>query len=778
MLKLEKWFVNSFDNKPPLVRELLKYWTEVKGYGKHGIKFNCNWGRRSGDMWTSSFNSMINLCISKFIFGDGLFIAKGDDGFLGVDSDLSIEEISSKYLELGMIVKIKEISHISELSYCSGSFYPTARGWKWGVNPFRILAKFGVNYHHHPKKNLKSLLKGTVISMLPISGHVPLLSELFNTLKDSDVKAILPKDEPWKTSSSQVDELTPEAVDYFLLKYGWTLDDYLNISRQLSALTLDDFPIVLTHPLFHRGFSVDSGSTLFQDTAFTARDKELEEPSSWEILDALEILSPLLEEVVKTYSFTGMMFIILLECIGTRSVLPLIVHFAFYMVSTNLFIRIGVHYFYNYVVVIGVGASLIGLLRKNQFITNKKRISGSKKTSRAIKKMVRQMAKTAIIDASAGVGGVAGGYLGNSKQGTRYGRKAGSWLSKVTGMGDYHINSNTLVKGNSVPAFARSGRGVRIAHREFLGDIESGTSFVSTEFDLNPGLQSSFPWLSTIAQNFQQYEFHGLLFEFKSTSAVALNSTNTALGVNIFATQYNSLDDSFVNKVEMENYEYSTSACPAESMIHPIECAPFEKTVRMQYVRSGAVPSGEDARFYDLGRTTIASVGAQEASICGELWVTYDVEFFKPRLVAGSYSSLFDKFSIGAYSNTDILGVVIPASDGNLGGSISATGSGYDTYNFPVNMQAGYYKIALQWAGSSTGSLALTHTATNCTALNAFELDTANLIGNGSTTSARFFYELIVQVTARSAKIVFSSATLPTSGSSVDLTVIQMGNPL
>jgi hypothetical protein len=779
MLLLERWFVSTFPDRPAEVNQMLQHWTKVSGYGKRGLEFSCDWGRRSGDMWTSSFNSLLNLCISNFVFGDGLFIAKGDDGYLGTNSDISVPEIIELYSQLGMTVKIKEVHHISELGYCSGSFYPIEDGYKWGVNPFRILSKFGVNYHHHPSKNLPGLLKGTVISMLPICGHVPLLGELFDSLSKSDLIAILPKEQPWKTSSSFVHQVTPDAIEFFLSKYGWSLEDYLQVTEVFSNLKIEDFPLVLTNPLFHRGFSIDSGNDVFCEASYTKRDEPtISTPAmAW---DFAELLSPLIEEAIKSVSFIGMFLIILIECYGHRSVFPFFIHTGLVVLFPNFFVRVVMHYLYNILLVNFVDGNLIGCYRKNYVITkNNSRKSGSKrKTSRAIKAMVRQMAKAAIIDASSGIGGVAGGYLGNSRQGSRYGKKAGAWLSKVSGMGDYHINANSLVKGNSVPVFSRNGRGVRIAHREFLGDIESGTTFVSTEFALNPGLSTSFPWLSSIAQNFQQYEFHGLLFEFKSTSAVALASTNTALGVNILATQYNSLDNSFINKVEMENYEYSTSACPAESMIHPIECAPFEKSVRMQYVRNGAVPSGEDARFYDLGRTTIASVGAQQASICGELWVTYDVEFFKPRLVAGSYTSQFAHYPNGAYTNTNILSSVITSNSGNLALSITATGAGYDTINFPVNVQSGYYYVGLAWRGSSTAGLALTTTETNCERLQVYAQDTSDKESNSSTTSATYIYEFVVLVSAREAKIVLSAATLPTSGATCTINVFQIGNPL
>lgn len=124
-----------------------------------------------------------------------------------------------------------------------------------------------------------------------------------------------------------------------------------------------------------------------------------------------------------------------------------------------------------------------------------------------------------------------------------------------------------------------SKNGVRIRHREFIQDVSSSTSFVNQLFSINAGLASTFPWLSQIAPNFEQYKFHGLIFEFRSTSANALNSTNTALGTVILGTDYNTAAAAFTSKQQMENNEWTCSTKPSLSVIHPIECAPSQNQV-------------------------------------------------------------------------------------------------------------------------------------------------------------------------------------------------------
>lgn len=65
-----------------------------------------------------------------------------------------------------------------------------------------------------------------------------------------------------------------------------------------------------------------------------------------------------------------------------------------------------------------------------------------------------------------------------------------------------------------------------------MSDVISSSAgvFNGLVYKINPGNPETFPWLSSIASNFEAYRIEGLVFEYKTMSADALNSTNTALG--------------------------------------------------------------------------------------------------------------------------------------------------------------------------------------------------------------------------------------------------------
>jgi hypothetical protein len=287
-------------------------------------------------------------------------------------------------------------------------------------------------------------------------------------------------------------------------------------------------------------------------------------------------------------------------------------------------------------------------------------------------------------------------------------------FKNITGYGDYKVRANTLMT-DDVPQFSSTARQTSIRHREYIQDILSGPTIVGTApnsstafniqvFSINPGLISTFPWFAAVAQNYEEYKIHGMMFEFKSMSANALTSTNTALGTVIMASQYNVLSPPFANKQQMENYEFAASCNPAVSMMHPIECEPHETPIPELFTRTGT-PSTGDLRLYDHANFSIATQGMQAANIViGELWVTYDIMLYKPKLL-DTVGGLVDHYILGpGITSGTPFGSAIgkpPTTGSNFGTSL---GPALNVLNIPISF-TGTLIINYLIYGGSTGVL-------------------------------------------------------------------------
>lgn len=278
--------------------------------------------------------------------------------------------------------------------------------------------------------------------------------------------------------------------------------------------------------------------------------------------------------------------------------------------------------------------------------------------------------------------GLPGGLIG-----TLAGGAIGRMYKTITGHGDYKILSNSLTRPMPVPSFGENC--IRIRHKEYLGDLNSAALFTSYSYPINPGLASTFPWLAPIASQFEQWIPLGMVFEFVSTSSNALNSTNTALGKVVMATEYNALNPGFTTVEQMLATEFSNYGKPAENLMHAIECAPGRVPNNLYYVRTG--PPVGDTRLYDLGNFQIAMDGMQAVSNVGGLWCSYDILLCKPIINPSLDANQVDQFTwplltgTGStlYSNT--YSTTITNVHDQLGGTFTASSTNY-VYTFNPNV--------------------------------------------------------------------------------------------
>jgi len=297
-------------------------------------------------------------------------------------------------------------------------------------------------------------------------------------------------------------------------------------------------------------------------------------------------------------------------------------------------------------------------------------------------------------------GGAIGNLVGYGSEGRGVGRSIGASISKWLGSGDYQVSTNTMLSpSGSVPMMHKSQQSIVVRHREFVTSISGATDFtVRRSLILNPGIEGTFPWLSRIAANFQEYRIKGMVFHYIPSSGDAVSSTNPALGTVMFQTSYRSTDTAPSTKLELLNEYWASENVPSQAFCHPIECDPKENPFNVQYIRTGALPGTDNQLMYDLGTTHIAVSGMQvDYKVVGDVWVTYEVELKKPLISSNAtaltnyYGAVFnsiagktfngDPLLVDSYSNFN----VIPVDN---------------TITFPLGV-TGIYQLSLVWYPSS-----------------------------------------------------------------------------
>jgi len=254
----------------------------------------------------------------------------------------------------------------------------------------------------------------------------------------------------------------------------------------------------------------------------------------------------------------------------------------------------------------------------------------------------------------------------------------------LIGQGAY---GNSLIASDSVApevpqviSEADETGAITVSRREFITDIYApavGVKFENNTYALNPGLEACFPWLSQIAQNYDEYSFDQLIFHFRSTVTDVGNSTTGQCGTVILVTNYNSAAPEFTDKGAMQAYDGAMSCKTTESLTHGVECDDRKRAgLDDHYVRAGPVPTGQDVKTYDHGTFQLAVANTPDAyagQSIGELWVSYTVKLAKPKFGTSRGSNIQrDIFVSGAGSETNLL--PMGTSDALLRGAQNSMG--------------------------------------------------------------------------------------------------------
>lgn len=294
-----------------------------------------------------------------------------------------------------------------------------------------------------------------------------------------------------------------------------------------------------------------------------------------------------------------------------------------------------------------------------------------------------------------------------------YGRMAGQ-ISQALGTGAYTTNdlvNEGLGASESVPRFgATSDQAVIISHSEYVRDIvapDTAGLFQNQTIEINPGLFSTFPWLSQVAANYDEYELKQLIFTYKPTITDFV-STNGQVGTIILATQYNVQDEPFSNKNDMMHYAGAMSTKVSQGMLHGVECNPNKNSGSAgKYVRGGPVLPMQEAQNYDLGNLNIATHSTPtefNSKTLGELWVSYTIELRKPKFYAAEGSAIvqdtFIAVPTGPSGSVEDL-KIYPAQQNRINGYITLLPGGIIRYVFPETA-AGTYKVRIKCVGFNT----------------------------------------------------------------------------
>jgi len=185
-----------------------------------------------------------------------------------------------------------------------------------------------------------------------------------------------------------------------------------------------------------------------------------------------------------------------------------------------------------------------------------------------------------------------------------------------------------VAKGSRVNQKKASDRPRLVAHREHLSQVffGEGESFQSGSYPIQAGLQATFPWLFSQAQNYEHYKFRRLALEYvPSCSTSTSGRIMTTFVMDVTAYPFIDLDEQF-------DYSGTKVIQPWMAQYHTLPNSSPPKYLN----RSAGV--GGDLHLYDQATLVWSaepgSIIPESKLVFGDIYLDYEVEFWTPKAAA------------------------------------------------------------------------------------------------------------------------------------------------
>jgi hypothetical protein len=244
----------------------------------------------------------------------------------------------------------------------------------------------------------------------------------------------------------------------------------------------------------------------------------------------------------------------------------------------------------------------------------------------------------------------------------------------------------------------------RLTGREFIGNVVGTSAFSAAQrFQINPGQSATFPKLSVQAQVWQTYRFSKLKFCYYTRTGSA------TAGSVMLTPDYDPSDSAPANEMIASSYLDAVEDGVWKNIECDLDVASMFSIGPKKFVRTGALPGGEDIKAYDAGNLFVCTVDGVNATPWGKIWVEYDVTFFTPQLppAGATGSPLFLHLTGSATSTEAVHSQVV----------VSGTAGLANMSNFVLEfLYAGTYLVNYNMSGGAT-TAATTFVAANGAAL-------------------------------------------------------------
>jgi hypothetical protein len=314
-----------------------------------------------------------------------------------------------------------------------------------------------------------------------------------------------------------------------------------------------------------------------------------------------------------------------------------------------------------------------------------------------------------------------------------------------------------------------------IEEDEYIADVFGSTGYVATQYQVNPGNLTTFPWGSKLAQLYEEYDFHYLEFYYKRL--VSEFATNGQAGEVILSIDYNASDVPPTTKQQVLDSEDHTPGMPCDDMIlRRVDCS-LLRTQPAKYILTGAQPANTDIKTYNCCNLYVSTNGNTNTTVMGELHVRYRCCLKKPVLEAGSVVGGVVHFSGTAPTTANNFATAVMQSGGTP--SMSGITAAANVITFPVGIPGNYIMFMSVAGSTSASAIGATSQSAGVTLPNLFCLSGARdgistAVSLAGTTTACAFISQSLTVAVGGGTVTLSNPSTLVGGNNMDLWIISL----
>jgi hypothetical protein len=158
-----------------------------------------------------------------------------------------------------------------------------------------------------------------------------------------------------------------------------------------------------------------------------------------------------------------------------------------------------------------------------------------------------------------------------------------------------------------------------VKHSEYVQDIFGSPGYSISKLRVNAASLTTFPWLASLAPNFEKYRFRSLRFLLKP------QAPSTKPGVIMMTFDYDPTDSPPTAKAEMLQYDGAVRVNSWSGVSTSM------KSVDEKFTSSILPTNTADVRLSDAANLFLAVSGQDNTDAVSELWAEYVVELITPQ---------------------------------------------------------------------------------------------------------------------------------------------------